>query len=199
MMALHFWDKINLEIQRKEGERNETSKQAALKSVLFNVRDQTDEGQESNPGVKTAFTFIWKISASVGREISLQQIKQSVKWFLIAAIKQSRKLWEMEQMSGVDFTTLLFVFWEVQDDLLSSLLCPPGTHGEIRLLAENGQPGQDMEKTMVCSQKQTNHVLQVPSKSLEYISSPLEAQRNLIYWKNTFGQICHCFEEHYKH
>lgn len=68
-----------MEIQRKEGERNETSKQAALKSVLFNVRDQTDEGQESNHGVKTAFTFIWKISASVGREISLQQIKQSVK------------------------------------------------------------------------------------------------------------------------
>lgn len=79
MMALHFWDKINLEIQRKEGERKETSKWAAIKSVLFNVRDQTDKEQESNHGVETAFNFIRKISPLVGREISLQCIKQSVK------------------------------------------------------------------------------------------------------------------------
>lgn len=187
MMALHFWDKINLEIQRKEGERKETSKWAAIKSVLFNVRDQTDKEQESNHGIETAFNFIWKISPLVGREISLQCIKQSVKWSLMAATKQSRKLWEMQQMSGLDFSTLSFVFWEVQDNLLSPLLCPPGTHGEIRLLAENGQPGKDVEKTMVCSQKQTNHVLQVPGKLLGYISSSLEVQRNLLYWKNTFG------------
>lgn len=71
MMALHFWGKINLEIERKEGGRKETSQQAALKSVLFNIRDQTDKEQESNHGVETAFlisrnlTFIWKISEMI--------------------------------------------------------------------------------------------------------------------------------------
>lgn len=171
MMALHFWGKINLEIERKEGGRKETSQQAALKSVLFNIRDQTDKEQESNHGVETAFlisrnlTFIWKISEMIFE----------------SCIKQSRKLWEMQQMAGLDFSMLSFVFWEVQDDFLSPFLCPPGTHGEIRLLAEDGQPGKDVEKKMVCSQKQTNHVLQVPGKSLGYISSSLEAQRNLGY------------------
>lgn len=59
---------------------------------------------------------------------------------------------------------------------LTFSFCPPGTHGEIRLLAENGQPGEDVEETMVCSKKQTNHVLQVSGESLGWIYSCVEAQ-----------------------
>lgn len=45
--------------------KEKKSKQATLKSVLSNVRAQTDKEQESNHGVETAFIFIWKTSASV--------------------------------------------------------------------------------------------------------------------------------------
>lgn len=56
-------------------------------------------------------------------------------------------------------------------------LCPPGIHGEIRLLAENGQSGEDVEETMVCFKKWTNHVLQVSGKSLRYVYSCVKAQK----------------------
>lgn len=41
------------------------------------------------------------------------------------------------------------------------ILYPLGAHGEIRVFAEDGKPGEDMEETLVCSEKWTNHVLQV--------------------------------------
>lgn len=44
-----------------------------------------------------------------------------------------------------------------QDNLLVSP--PPGAPGEIWLFAENEQPGEDMEETVVCFEKWTAHVL----------------------------------------
>lgn len=63
------------------------------------------------------------------------------------------------------YTVTCMEVWEVQDNPHIAL-CPPGIHGEIRLLAENGQSGEDVEETMVCFKKWTNHVLQVSGKSL---------------------------------
>lgn len=81
-------------------------------------------------------------------------------------------------MSELDLSTLSFVSREVQDNPLA--FCPPGAHGEIRLLAENGEPGEDVEETMVCAKKQTNHVLQVSGESLGYIYTCVEAQGNAV-------------------
>lgn len=57
MMALYFYDKTSLEIQRKEGERVEyfglekkPQMWGALSSVLLNVRDQGDKKLKSNQG-----------------------------------------------------------------------------------------------------------------------------------------------------
>ena len=56
--------------------RKKTQTQAALNSELLNVRDQADKERESNHGLDPAFTFGWKITAMVGRQISFQCISQ---------------------------------------------------------------------------------------------------------------------------
>ena len=162
MMALHLWQN---KFGNSEGEsrkdrifwpRKKPQTQAALNSVLLNVRDQADKEQESNHGLEPAFTFIWKITAMVGRQVSFQCIKQSGKWssdaftkttqcgicsytdslglspswaestglglLLLTSGRVKRKMMEMQQMSELDFSTLSFAFWGVQDNLLSPLL-----------------------------------------------------------------------------
>lgn len=47
-----------------------------LNIVLLNVTDQADKEQEFNHGLDPAFTFIWKITAMVGRQVSFQCIDQ---------------------------------------------------------------------------------------------------------------------------
>lgn len=46
----------------------------------------------------------------------------------------------------------------------------PSTHagvtGEVGLPAENGEPGEDMEKALVCPETGTDSVLQVPGETL---------------------------------
>lgn len=48
----------------------------------------------------------------------------------------------------------------------SSLLCTSGGPGEVRLPAENGQPGEDVEEALVCPETGTNPVLQVSGETL---------------------------------
>lgn len=43
---------------------------------------------------------------------------------------------------------------------------PAGVAGEVGLLAENGEPGEDMEEALVCPETGTDPVLQVPGETL---------------------------------
>lgn len=57
-----------------------------------------------------------------------------------------------------------------------SLFCPSliplhpstlaGVAGEVRLPAENGEPGEDVEEALVCPETGTDHVLQVSGETL---------------------------------
>lgn len=42
---------------------------------------------------------------------------------------------------------------------------PAGVTGEVRLPAENGEPGEDMEEALVCPETGTDSVLQVPGET----------------------------------
>jgi len=42
---------------------------------------------------------------------------------------------------------------------------PAGVTGEVGLLAENGEPGEDVEEALVCAETGTDHVLQVSGET----------------------------------
>lgn len=49
---------------------------------------------------------------------------------------------------------------------LPFLFSTSGGTGEVRLPAENGEPGEDMEEALVCPETGTNPVLQVSGEAL---------------------------------
>ena len=42
---------------------------------------------------------------------------------------------------------------------------PAGVTGEVGLLAENGEPGENVEEALVCAETGTDHVLQVSGET----------------------------------
>lgn len=66
--------------------------------MLLNVTDQADTEQESNRGLEPAFTFIWKITAMVGIQVSFQCINQQNDLQMPSLLKQDNVVFVASQL-----------------------------------------------------------------------------------------------------